>query len=600
MDYPNPHPSTSPAHDESRRIIRVGSDPSNDIVVEGPTVQPFHVEFTFVDDGWLIRDLTQTEERDTQTFLARSEDPTERIPITKPHWASSDDTVYLGTYPFPLAQLLSGPVPPETEETHPGQVVTVGTDSSNRIVITAATVSPRHAEFTLFADYCIIRDCGSRMGTFLVDAEDPSRMTPIVAGQLEASYDDVVLLGTYEFRLSRLREIEDIPLVPDKPTRIGRASDNDRSLNDIRVSNYHSQFVRKGEELFIKDLGSTSGTFKNDHRLPPWTPQIVKTTDIKNGRPADTIKIGSYELSIDPESKDMVRVDFVGDIKLDVIDLQYAIAEKEIVRNISFSVRPGELVGIMGPSGHGKSLLLESISARIQPTGGKTFVNNKPLPEYLDQFRSRIGYVPQSEVLPSQLKVKDLLDYAAKLWLPSDLSEEEINKQVGEVLAQLNLDKVKESRIGVLSGGERRRVNIAYELIRAPNLLFLDEPTTGLSPSDAKNVMEILRQLADAGRTVITVIHQPSMEVYKMLDVVGILFKGRFLYYGPYQFSMDYFKPGTTHPEEIFHVLDEYEAQIKAEPKRTEELLEGWEKKFRESREYEQYVAGRINFFEIS
>jgi ABC-type multidrug transport system ATPase subunit len=124
--------------------------------------------------------------------------------------------------------------------------------------------------------------------------------------------------------------------------------------------------------------------------------------------------------------------------------------------------------------------------------------------------------------------------------------------------------------------------------------LFLDEPTTGLSALDARNVMRILRQLADAGRTVVAVIHQPGLEVYNMLDLVLILFMGRLLYYGPPPFSMDYFKRGATHPDDIFYVLDEYEEQIKAEPKRTEELLKGWEKKFRESPEYEKYVEGRI------
>jgi len=646
MNLENAHTSPSHADDGTERVVRVGSEPSNDIVIDVPMVHPFHVKITLVADGCLVEDLTQTEGSGSQTFLTRLGNPDERIRITEPRWASYDDTVYLGNYPFPLVPLLkketepgiiNDSVTPEQEENHPPRVINVGSAPSNRIVINSSVVAPRHAEFTLEADgSIIIRSCDDQATVELDKAGESSQPQSISGGgQRSGSYDDTVHLGNYPFPLSRLRDIgiKDFNLNPGKLTLIGRASDtgisqdvkdrfltnlakkllrfwrnllqkkpikkvesNSCNLDDIRVSNRHAQFVRKGEELFIEDLGSTSGTFLNDGRLSPWTPRIVKPADIENGILGDTIKIGSYELSIDPLSKDRVRVNSVGDIRLDVDD----ITEKVIVRNVSFSVYPGELVGIMGPSGHGKSLLLESISGRRQITGGKTYMNNKPLPEYLEQFRRRIGYVPQMEALPPQPKVKDLLGYAAKLWLPPDLSKKEIDNQVNTILAQFNLDNVKENRIGKLSGGERRRVNIACELIRTPNLLFFDEPTTGLSSSDASNVMGILRKLTKtektkAGRTVIAVIHRPSMDVYNMLDRVVILFMGRLIYYGPSQLSVDYFELGETHPEGIFHVLGEYEAQIKAEPERTEELLEGWEKKFRESRDYKDYVEGRLN-----
>jgi hypothetical protein len=213
MDHPNAYPSSSHGHDESGRVIRVGSDPSNDIVIKLPTVYPFHVTFTLVANGCLIQDLTKAEDRDSQTFLACAENPTERTRITKPYWANYNDIVYLGEYPLPLARLLKkvpddkklghdiidGTVASKSEKIQPSQVISVGSDPSNRIVINAVTVAPRHAEFILEADDCIIRNCDDKAETFLVKVDDPSRPRQIIAGQLKASYDDTVLLGTYPF-----------------------------------------------------------------------------------------------------------------------------------------------------------------------------------------------------------------------------------------------------------------------------------------------------------------------------------------------------------------------------------------------------------------
>jgi ABC-type multidrug transport system ATPase subunit len=126
-------------------------------------------------------------------------------------------------------------------------------------------------------------------------------------------------------------------------------------------------------------------------------------------------------------------------------------------------------------------------------------------------------------------------------------------------LRQLNLTEIQHQPIRILSGGQQRRVNLAYELIRYTELILLDEPTTGLSVLDAKVVIQMLRELANSGRTIIAVIHQPSLDVYDMFDLVGILFKGRLIYYGPPGYSFTHFECDYKHPEEIFYKLESYQ-----------------------------------------
>lgn len=256
---------------------------------------------------------------------------------------------------------------------------------------------------------------------------------------------------------------------------------------------------------------------------------------------------------------------------------------KNAVNGVSFSISEGKLVGILGASGSGKTTLLNMLSGITRPTSGTVRINTLDVFENKQELEGVVGYVPQDDMLIESLTVFENLYYAAALSF-RDKSGDEIALLAGKILENLGLDEKKDLKVGsimnkVISGGQRKRLNIALELIREPSILLLDEPTSGLSSRDSENVMDLLRELTIRGKLVITVIHQPSSELFKMFDKVIILDNGGYLtYFGNPVESIIHFKKqdaqinstvgecpscGNVNPEIIFqimetHVVDEF------------------------------------------
>ncbi len=243
----------------------------------------------------------------------------------------------------------------------------------------------------------------------------------------------------------------------------------------------------------------------------------------------------------------------------------------------------GSLVGIMGASGSGKTTLLNVLNGSAQPTSGTVTINGIDIYAEKEKVEGLIGYVSQDDLLIEELTVYQNLLFNARLCF-DDLSEFQINCKVLKVLKSLGLFDIKDMVVGSplnkkISGGQRKRLNIALELIREPAILFLDEPTSGLSSRDSENIMDILKEMALKGKLVFTVIHQPSSDIFKMFDNLYILDKGGYLIYdgNPVE-SIIYFKMkvhqanwndsechtcGNVNPEQIFNIvesqmLDEY------------------------------------------
>eukprot|EP00741_Cyanophora_paradoxa_P013408 tig00020685_g12947.t1 len=217
---------------------------------------------------------------------------------------------------------------------------------------------------------------------------------------------------------------------------------------------------------------------------------------------------------------------------------------REILRGISAHARSGELVAIMGPSGSGKSSLLDVIAGRTAEgrVTGSVLLNGEPLvgPGYRNTrlLRGALSYVTQDDVLLEHLTVRETFEFSARLTLAASCSDAQRSARVDEVLAQLGLEKAAGTQIGGafvrgVSGGEKRRVSIGIELIRSPSVLLLDEPTSGLSSADAYRVMELLKGMALQGQTVLCTIHQPSHAVFSMFDALLLLAEGRPAYFGP-------------------------------------------------------------------
>ncbi|HPW65796.1 MAG TPA: ATP-binding cassette domain-containing protein [Salinivirgaceae bacterium] len=279
------------------------------------------------------------------------------------------------------------------------------------------------------------------------------------------------------------------------------------------------------------------------------------------------------------------------------------------LRNISISEEQGRLIGIMGASGAGKTTLLNLLTGLQSPSTGTVKINGIDLHNQSEQLEGVIGSIPQDDLLISELTVYENLFYNAKLCF-KDLSNEEIDKLVLKTLNSLGLLERKDLKVGsplnkVISGGQRKRLNIALELIREPSILFVDEPTSGLSSRDSENVMDLLRELALKGKLIFVVIHQPSSDIYKMFDRMIILDTGGYMiYYGNPVEAVSYFKTidnqinaevgecptcGNVNPELIFNIIDaqvvdefgRYTGNRKVSP-------EKWEEYYKESAKYER------------
>lgn len=238
----------------------------------------------------------------------------------------------------------------------------------------------------------------------------------------------------------------------------------------------------------------------------------------------------------------------VEEISFNVVDLCYNFRSGEYgLRNISFSEEQGKLVGIMGASGSGKTTLLNNLSGIINPSTGTVKINGIDLHRDKEQLHGVIGLIPQDDLLIEELTVFQNLFYNARLCF-SDKSGEEIRDRVDKTLSSLGLLDIKNLRVGnpfnkLISGGQRKRLNIALELIREPSILFVDEPTSGLSSRDSENVMDLLRELSIKGKLVFVVIHQPSSDIYKMFDqIIFMDIGGYMIYYGNPVEAVMYFK----------------------------------------------------------
>ena len=246
------------------------------------------------------------------------------------------------------------------------------------------------------------------------------------------------------------------------------------------------------------------------------------------------------------------------------------------LRNVNVFEGAGELIGIMGASGAGKTTLLNVLAGIQAPTTGRIEINGLDLNKDKEQLQGIIGYVSQDDLLIEELTVYQNLYYNAKLCF-ANMSEEEIHERVMETLENLGLEARKDLRVGgvldkTISGGQRKRLNIALELIREPAVMFVDEPTSGLSSRDSENVIDLLKELTLKGKLIFVVIHQPSSDIYKMFDKMIIMDTGGYqIFYGHPVEAVTYFKKttnqvdaergvcptcGNVNPEQIFNIVE--------------------------------------------
>jgi ABC-type multidrug transport system ATPase subunit len=335
-----------------------------------------------------------------------------------------------------------------------------------------------------------------------------------------------------------------LEVVPATALTLGRGADNGLVLDDPLVSRHHA-LVELGEQARLRDLDSFNGTYVNGER--------VTSVALRDG---DLVVVGAQTLvwdgrSLAPHRRQAQRrlvADGLSTVTPDLVRL---------LDGVSLELASGTLTAIIGPSGAGKSTLLNALTGLVPAGRGRVLWDGHDLYRHYEELRFQIGLVPQEEILHPQLTVREGLGYAARLRLPPDTSRTEQLRRVDQVIDRLGLTGQRDLRIGrQLSGGQRKRVSIATELLTAPPLLFLDEPTSGLDPGLDRSVMEQLRDLADDDRVVAVVTH--SVLALDLCDQVVVLAKGgRAAYVGPPVEVLDHF--GCADYPQLFQELDRHQ-----------------------------------------
>jgi ABC-type multidrug transport system ATPase subunit len=325
---------------------------------------------------------------------------------------------------------------------------------------------------------------------------------------------------------------------PPGAVTIGRHSTSTVRIDDSLASRTHAYLVAAPSGTQLYDNGSGNGTFVNGLRVNAVTLRV-----------GDVITIGNTDLTFTGGTTVELRTATAATGGVQAHQLGLEIDGHQLLTNVSFTARPGTLTAVIGPSGAGKSTLIKLLGGAAQPTSGQVTFDGHDVHATYASMRSRIGMVPQDDVVHRQLTVDQALSYAAQLRLPPDTSKADRRAVVDRVLGELELTEHRNKRVDKLSGGQRKRASVALELLTGPSLLILDEPTSGLDPALDRQVMSMLRRLADAGRTVVVVTH--SLTFLGMCDQVLLLAPGgKTAYAGPPAAIRD--AMGTTDWADIF------------------------------------------------
>jgi ABC-type multidrug transport system ATPase subunit/pSer/pThr/pTyr-binding forkhead associated (FHA) protein len=349
--------------------------------------------------------------------------------------------------------------------------------------------------------------------------------------------------------------------------KIGRALENELVVSDLQVSRYHAEFRAHPDGHYeIVDLGSHNGTYVNGQ---PIQRHLLGANDIV-GVGHSTFRLVGDRLE---EFVDNGAVSFSA--RRLSVTVPHGKTTKTILKDVSFGVPEKSLIGVIGPSGSGKSTLLRALTGYRPADQGEVLYDNRNLYKQFAELRQRIGLVPQDDILHKELQVRTALRYAAKLRFPGDTAPAEREARIDEVLRELKLDIHADKRITSLSGGQRKRVSVALELLTKPSLIFLDEPTSGLDPGMDRDVMKLLRGLADDGRTVLVVTH--SVAELALCDKLLVMAPGGAVaYFGPPDEALTFF--GYDNWADVFSAFENYRDY-------------DWAGRWRGSQHYQTYAA---------
>jgi ABC-type multidrug transport system ATPase subunit/pSer/pThr/pTyr-binding forkhead associated (FHA) protein len=565
--------------------ISIGSAPDNDVVLQGPGVGATHARIVkqgpalvFLDGGAgpSLANGVPIAPNQPVPFDFRTQFVVgQGIPVPLSHPAIVLMVMARGS--------VTGP---------PGHLVIGREGASASLVIANSAVSASHA--TVMMDRMMVQDSGSTSGTYVggqkIAPNQPAPLDPngVVAfgpipvpvsllGQLAQAFAGG---GAYQpagapagSPLGRASAAMAPPPGAHSPSAgepaprkhrtvigelkldqlqgtvitIGRTPDNQIVVPHPQVSARHAQITNVSGQLILEDLGSGNGTFVRGQRL-----QRGQKVPIANGEKVYIgpmpvlIHIAGQQVNVVVEDqqaswagKPLYEIE-AWDLYLEVPDRDNKAEMKVLLDHVSFKALPGDMIALMGPSGAGKTTLLLTLNGYLPPTRGQVRINGDDLYAVYDALRGVIGYVPQDDIVHPELTVFEAVKYSARFRLPNDYSDEEINARVEQTLRDLGLEAQQHLQIGkpekkVLSGGQRKRVNIALELVTDPVILFLDEPTSGLAADDTTALINLLHDLTKrTGKTIIMTIHQPAKDEFEKFNLAFIMgYGGIPTYFGP-------------------------------------------------------------------
>jgi ABC-type multidrug transport system ATPase subunit/pSer/pThr/pTyr-binding forkhead associated (FHA) protein len=565
--------------------ISLGSAPDDDVVLQGPGVAPHHARIVkhdgalhFVDQGVgpSFANGAPLAPGQPVPFDLRTTFMIGQVAVPAAHPAIVRMLLYPGQIPAPRGQVIVGREP-----------------SRASLVIGHPTVSGQHA--TVMLDRVMVVDHGSTSGTWLAGQRIPPNQPVPIDPNGVVSFGLVTVPVSLLMQIAQAAAVGSVvlpatpppqplavppPVMPQvgshamaatpdpshaaprkhrtiigelsldqlasSPITIGRTPENQIVVPHAQVSSRHAQIVRQGQSLFVEDRGSANGTYVRGQRIPPGQRVPVENGEkVYIGPMPLLIQIAGQQVNVVVEDqaswagKPLYEIE-AWDLFLEVPDRDQAGAMKTLLDHVSFKALPGDMIALMGPSGAGKTTLLLTLNGYLPPTAGQVRINGEDLYLIYDALRGSIGYVPQDDIVHPELTVFEAVRYSAQFRLPPDYSNEEIDRRVEETLRDLGLEAVMNLQIGkpekkVLSGGQRKRVNIALELVTDPVILFLDEPTSGLAADDTTALINLLADLTKkTGKTIVMTIHQPAKDEFEKFNLAFIMgYGGVPTYFGP-------------------------------------------------------------------
>lgn len=441
-----------------------------------------------------------------------------------------------------------------------------GRDPKNDIVLSSRLVSAEHGRFVyknnswIMEDKLVYKESGSTNGLIYNNAAITSRV--ISDGDFIRIDDGVETVSEGVLFVFSSADSENkwqkLDLSGKSELTIGRENTCNLVLPHISVSKWHARILRESDGYYIIDNDSTNGVIVNNRpisgKVKLHEKDVIVITNSKLIFTSNAIFYCCYKSGISVDASDIV--------------IKRGKGRKSFItcNHVNINVKPGELVAVIGGSGAGKSTILNAMCGYLKPSHGEVYINGVDLYNNFDSLKKLIGYVPQSDIVYDNLTLHDMLMYTAKLRLPKDTLPTEREIAINRAIEMVELSEKKNSFIKSLSGGQRKRASIAVELLSDPNLLFLDEPASGLDPGTERNLMQSLRTMADGGKTVILVTH--STLQLRMCDKIVFMGKGGNLcFYGSYEEALKFF--GVSDIVDVYNMITDNAEQWKTKYERT-------------------------------